>query len=64
MAKSILKFFNFFLGNLLEDFLILLGLLAIIYTTFILNVIAGMYLTGGILLILGVLLAKKPPERR
>lgn len=64
MAKQILFIFRIFLGKFLEDFLILLGLFFIIFTTFKVNSVAGMYSTGAVLLILGVLLAKRPPEGR
>jgi hypothetical protein len=63
MAKTLLKCLSIFLGNFLEDFLILIGLIFIVYTTFSINFVAGMYLTGLIFIILGVFLAKKPPER-
>lgn len=63
MAKTILICLSAFLQKYLEDFFILVGLIFILYTTFSINYVAGMYLTGVIFIILGVLIAKKPPER-
>lgn len=48
----------------IEDILILSGLVVIIYTTFLLSKIAGLYATGTVLLLLGIYFTKYPPERR
>jgi hypothetical protein len=39
------------------DFFILSGLMIIIVTTFLINTIAGLYVTGGIIFLLGVYFA-------
>ena len=52
-----------FLGAFVEDFLILTGLILIIKTTYTLNTIAGAYVLGFILLIIGIIMARKPPRK-
>lgn len=49
----------FLLGEILEDFFIFAGLLLLVITTYSLNVIAGNYFLGLILVVLGVFLAKR-----
>lgn len=49
---------NFFINNVSEIILIA-GLLFIIYATFLLNYVAGLYVTGLILDLLGIFVAKK-----
>lgn len=52
------------LGKFAEDLLIASGLMLIILATFRLNEIAGVYVLGFILLLIGLLMARKPRERR
>ena len=52
-----------FFGAFVEDFLILTGLILIIKTTYTLNAMAGAYALGFILLIIGIILARKPPKK-
>ena len=52
-----------FLGAFVEDFLILTGLILIIKTTYTLNAMAGAYVLGFILLIIGTIMARKPPRK-
>ena len=52
-----------FLGAFVEDFLILMGLILIIRTTYTLNTVAGTYALGFILLIIGIIMARKPPRK-
>ena len=52
-----------FLGAFVEDFLVLTGLILIIKTTYTLNAMAGAYVLGFILLIIGIILARKPPKK-
>lgn len=47
----------------IEDILILSGLLLIIIATFLINIIAGIYITGLILLALGIYFTKYPVRR-
>jgi len=44
--------------NHIEDFLILTGLILIILATFIVNLIAGIYVIGTVLLLLGIYFTK------
>jgi membrane-bound ClpP family serine protease len=53
---------QFLLSNI-EDFLIFAGLILIIIATFILSFIAGIYVTGIILLILGCYFTKFPARK-
>ena len=57
---SILKI----LSNYSEDFFIFLGLVLIVTATFMINKIAGIYVLGFLLIFIGVLIARKPKERR
>ena len=52
-----------FLGAFVEDFLILTGLILITKTTYALNTIAGTYALGFILLIIGIIMARRPPRK-
>lgn len=49
-----------FLLNHAEDFLIFIGLFLVILATFLLNTIAGIYVTGIILFLQGVYFTKFP----
>ena len=53
---------KFLLSNI-EDFLIFAGLILIIVATFILNYIAGIYVMGVILLILGWFIIRYPAKK-
>ena len=52
------------LGKFAEDIFILTGLIFIVVATFMLSEIAGIYVLGIILLLIGLLMARKPKERR
>ena len=52
-----------FLGAFVEDFLIFIGLTLIIAATFTLNRVAGIYSLGFILLIIGLIMARRPPRK-
>ena len=52
-----------FLGKFVEDFLIMLGLILIVIATFHLNPIGGVYALGFILLLIGIIMARKPPRK-
>lgn len=52
-----------FLGAFVEDLLIFIGLTLIITATFTLNRIAGIYSLGFILLIIGLIMARRPPRK-
>ncbi|MEK4199091.1 MULTISPECIES: hypothetical protein [Cytobacillus] len=68
MAKTIknfiISFFTAFFTKWLEDFFIFVGVAVIVINTYLIttvevNIIAGNYLLGLILIILGVVLAKQ-----
>ena len=48
-----------FISTTMPEILVLIGLFFIAITTFLVNFIAGMYLTGIILLVVGLYLAKE-----
>ena len=52
-----------FLGEFVEDFLIILGLLLIVMATFRVNEIAAIFVLGFIFLIIGIIRARRPPRR-
>ena len=52
-----------FLGTIAEDIFIILGLILIISATFAINIIAGVYIMGFILLFVGLMMARKPPRK-
>ena len=54
----LISFLKIFVNELLADFLILAGITWIVFTTYKINVIAGNYLLGAILLLIGILVAK------
>lgn len=49
-----------FIANYIEDILIFSGLVVITVATFLLSVIAGLYVLGALLVALGCYLAKYP----
>ncbi|MNW63220.1 hypothetical protein D3C74_414030 [compost metagenome] len=54
-----------FLRDYAEDFLVFFGLLLINVATYRINVTAGLYCTGGTMLLAGILfliMARKPPK--
>ncbi|MBO1003745.1 hypothetical protein ACFSKI_19140 [Pseudogracilibacillus auburnensis] len=64
LKQFILSFFTTFFTKWLEDFFIFTGLGLIIVNTYLisvvnLNVLAGNYLTGFVLIVIGVFLAKR-----
>lgn len=68
MAKAIkefiISFFTTFFTEWVEDFLIFAGIVLIIVNTYLIgvvgfNILAGNYLTGFVLIFLGVVLAKR-----
>ena len=56
MKRKINKIGAFFGGHM-DDILILAGLTDLIITTFIVNLIAGLYTLGAVLFLMGVFLA-------
>lgn len=52
-----------FAGAYIEDFLILGGLGVIVWATFRLNSIAGMYVLGFILVFIGLIVSRKLAKR-
>jgi hypothetical protein len=46
------------ISRLLPEILIIVGLFFIVFATFKINAIAGYYCLGGVLLLVGILLAK------
>ena len=58
--KNIIKFL-IVLGKFTEDIFISIGLFLIIIATFTVNKVAGIYAMGIISLIIGLLMARKPP---
>jgi len=52
-----------FLGTIAEDIFILLGLILIISATFMISLIAGIYILGFIWLVIGLIMARKPPRK-
>ena len=64
IKNFIIAFITGFFTNWLEDFLILLGVGIIIFTTYLIkaveiNILAGNYLLGFVLILIGVILAKR-----
>lgn len=64
LKEFIIAFFTSFFTNWLEDFLILVGIGLIVVNTYLItvvgvNVLAGNYLLGTILIFIGVVLAKQ-----
>jgi hypothetical protein len=51
-----------FLRKYIEDLLILSGLVIIAGTTFFISIFAGFYLTGAIMVGLGIYFARFPPK--
>ncbi|TPG89939.1 DUF1056 domain-containing protein [Brevibacillus laterosporus] len=51
-----------FLLLFIEDILILSGCICIITATYLLNAIAGIYVSGVFLCLFGYLVGKKPPK--
>ena len=58
LRNFIISFLKSFVTNWLADFFILVGLTWIVFTTYKINVIAGNYLLGSVVLLIGFLLAK------
>lgn len=58
-----MKIIDFILKNI-EDFLIFIGLLLLVLATFMMNTIAGIYVLGLILILLGVYFTKFPMKGR
>lgn len=63
ILRKIIREFGEVLTSHVEDFLILIGLAIIAITTFMLNVIAGLYITGLMVLLLGIYFAFNPIKR-
>ena len=64
IKEFIISFFVSFFTKWLEDFLILSGITLIVVNTYLIgvveiNILAGNYLTGFVLIFLGVVLAKR-----
>lgn len=64
IKNFIIAFATGFFTNWLEDFLILTGIGIIIFTTYLIkaveiNILAGNYLLGFVLILIGILLAKR-----
>lgn len=47
----------------LNEILILIGLFFIVFPTYAINLYAGLYLTGAIVIALGLFFAKFPPNK-
>lgn len=62
MFKKILSFISNFIRSFSGDFLTLLGLIIIVWTTFLISLIAGLYLTGVVLLVIGILIDLRASE--
>lgn len=58
IKKFLISFIKVFVNDLLADFLILVGISWIVFTTYKINIIVGNYLLGAILLLIGILIAK------
>lgn len=61
--KNLIKVLTI-LSKFTEDFFIFLGLILIVIATFMINKVAGIYILGFVFLVIGLLLARKPPKRR
>ena len=64
IKNFIIAFVTGFFTNWLEDFLILMGIGIIIFNTYLItvvdvNILAGNYLLGAVLILIGVILAKR-----
>jgi len=64
IKNFIIAFVTGFFTNWLEDFLILTGIGTIIFNTYLItivdaNILAGNYLLGAVLILIGVVLAKR-----
>jgi len=58
IKEFLISLYTVFVNDLLADFLILAGITLIVFTTYKINIIAGNYLLGAILLLIGILIAK------
>lgn len=58
IKEFLISLYTVFVNDLLADFLILAGISWIVFTTYKINIIAGNYLLGAILLLIGILIAK------
>lgn len=58
IKEFLISLYTVFVNDLLADFLILVGISWIVFTTYKINIIAGNYLLGAILLLIGILIAK------
>lgn len=58
IKEFLISLYTVFVNDLLADFLILAGITWIVFTTYKINIIAGNYLLGAILLLIGILIAK------
>jgi len=59
-----LLFFVKIILSFSEDVLIAAGLFFILRATFLINYVAGLYVTGFVLLALGYLISRRPSKRR
>lgn len=55
--------FLMILSTFAEDLLIFLGLTLIVAATFTINTVAGVYALGFILMLIGIIMARKPPRK-
>lgn len=62
--KTALKALKKFISDYIEDILIFCGLAAIVTATFLLSFIAGMYVSGAILIGIGTYFARYPPGKK
>jgi len=62
-VEYIIKIIKAGIKNYIEDVFILSGLFLIIKTTFYINKLAGLYLLGVILLLLGIYFARNPTKK-
>ncbi|ERN54320.1 hypothetical protein [Alkalihalophilus marmarensis] len=52
------------LQNYIEDVLIILGMLLIVFATYLLSYVAAIYVLGAFLFALGIFFAYKPPTSK
>jgi len=57
MIKKTIKKLNSFVGKIINEFFILLGLSTIVYATYRINLTASIYLVGVLFILFGLFLA-------
>jgi hypothetical protein len=59
LKNFIVKFLQILLVKYLEDFFIVAGLVIVVWTTYTINPLIAHYLIGAILLIIGLVIARR-----